>query len=207
MENKEFFVLYGGNFTPKALFAQKFCEKYHFKYISIGKLLLEMSAMAQENNFPPSYTDEDKVNITDLSQLVLHRQDIPSKLVAWLISFVINSDEEYKSFIVDGFPRNIDEYLDLDDIEATCKGAISLHIDDLDMKAKFIEQREKTGMKHLTDQYIFSSIANFHRTHDEIFTKFMIQSSFINIDSKLSIDEMIDNCYKQIKENESDDDN
>ena len=207
MEEKEFYVLYGGHFTPKALFAQKFCEKYHFKYISLGKLMLEMSAMAQENEWPATYTDEDKVNITDLSQLVLHRQDIPSKLLAWLISFVIINDKEYKSFIVDGYPRNSDEYYDLDDIEATCKGAISIHIDDDDMKSKFIEQREKTGMKHLTDQYIYSSIASYHRTHDEIFTKFMIGSCFIKLDSKLSVDEMVEDCYKQMKENETDDEN
>ena len=201
MESKEYYLLFGGHFTPKALFAQKFCEKYNFRYISVGRLMLEMSAIAQENQFPDSFTEEDRINITDLSQLVLHRQDVPSKLLAWLISHVISQDTKNKFFLIDGYPRNSDEFYDLTDIEAECKGAVYIRIDDHDVKAKFIEQREKTKAERLTDNYILSSISSFHRTHDEIFTKLMMTSTFISIDSKLPIDEMIEQCHKEMEEN------
>ena len=52
MSKKEFYSIFGGPFAPKTEFAEKLCEKHGFCYLSVGKLMLELSAKATENSIP-----------------------------------------------------------------------------------------------------------------------------------------------------------
>ncbi len=129
-------VLFGPPGAGKGTQSEKILKKYHLTHISTGDLF---RLHKQEN--------------TELGQLAQKYMDegnlVPDEVVIRMVEAKINSSQEAKGFIFDGFPRTVGQAAALDEMLAKknipIKAMIALDVEEEELKKRILNRAKTSG--------------------------------------------------------------
>lgn len=198
------YVLISSAESNKVAFAKEMERIYGFDYVSVGVLICQTCAYA--NYLPETISDEERIAYKDLKDIVSYNQEIPSKLLAWIIDKKL-SETPNRNHIIDGFPRSEEDVIEMESMDANFKGAIYLFQPDKIIKEKLQKSALINKRKEYTDEYITTHIHFFHEIFDPVICKFRLLGELIQISVGEEIGEMAKKCYQMIQMvcNDSDD--
>ncbi len=135
-------VIFGAPGSGKGTQSKKLIEKYNLYHISTGDILRQ--------------------EITDQTELGLQAQDIidhgnlmPDDVMIEMIQHILSTSEHKNGFLFDGFPRTINQAIELDHIlkaknqDILC--SISLDVPQTELIRRILERAQSSGRKDDTE--------------------------------------------------------
>ncbi len=149
----KYFIMFGPPGAGKGTHAAPMVKKYKLKHISTGELLRSEIAAGTE--------------LGKQAQALIEKGDfVPDVVVEGMIANTFAANPHVKGFLLDGFPRTIQQAIDLDEMlesrDEKVTGVISLMIPDEEIKARI---KGRALVEGRADDANDETIANRIRTY------------------------------------------
>lgn len=175
-------VLFGPPGSGKGTQSAKLVEKYNFKHLSTGDLLRTEIA----NETPLGLEAK---SIMDKGQLV------PDEVVIGMISSAIETNQGFKGFLFDGFPRTesqavaLDKLLDLSENKINIM--LALQVTDEELVKRLLERGKTSGRSDDRDENVIRARVEEYKSKTAVLANFyQKQEKLINIEGEGSVDEI-----------------
>ena len=190
LEKKQIIYVLGGPGSGKGTQTSWIAEKYGLGYLSTGDILR-------------SATAEGKEKVEDLQKIAPEGQDplefaetlrnkmksgdlVDDDIVISLVkSSIESSDKEY--FLVDGFPRNLDQARNFDSTIKECTAVLYLTVSDEILVERLLNRGKTSGRADDNAESIKNRIANFHKITQPVIDYYEPLNKVIEVDASPSI--------------------
>lgn len=175
------FILFGPPGSGKGTQSVKIAEKYNFAHISTGDIF--------------------RKNIREKTELGLKVQGIiekgelvPDELLIEILENAIDQFKDVKGFVFDGFPRTIQQAMDLDMMLAKRKESVSLvlalEVNDDEILSRLLKRAEVEGRKDDTREVIENRINVYNKQTQPLIDFYKEKGKFISVEGIGSIDDI-----------------
>lgn len=187
----KYYILFGPPGAGKGTQAKKMVEKFHLKHISTGDLLRNEIANKTELGLKAK-------------ALIEAGNLVPDEVVVGMIKNVFANNNDVAGFILDGFPRTIDQAKMLDKIlEGMHSGVtkvISLKIKDGLIGERIKKRAEIEGRKDDADEKIIKNrIDTYHRQTEPLINYYKKSGNYHEIEGERSIDEVFEAISREMQ--------
>ena len=154
-------ILFGPPGSGKGTQAKKLAEDYHFLHISTGDLFrFEIGNQTELGLEAKSYIDRGAL--------------VPDEITIGMLRNKVNTSQEVKGFILDGFPRTIPQAEALDEFLASkdqlITGLIALNVEDEEIVNRILERAKTSGRADDSNQAIIRNrIAVYNQETSPVF--------------------------------------
>lgn len=187
----KYYILFGPPGAGKGTQAKKMVEKFHLKHISTGDLLRNEIANKTELGLKAK-------TLIEAGNLV------PDDVVVGMIKNVFANNKDVSGFILDGFPRTIEQAKMLDKIlegmNAGVTKVISLKIKDETIGKRIKCRAEIEGRKDDADEKIIKNRINtYHRQTEPLIDYYRNMGKYNEIEGEESIDEVFAKISEELE--------
>ena len=179
---QKYFIMFGPPGAGKGTHAAPMVKRYHLKHISTGELLRSEIAAGTELG-------------KQAKALIEKGELVPDEVVEGMIAGVFAANPDVKGFLLDGFPRTVQQAIDLDEMlesrDEYVTGVISLMIPDEEIKARIkgralIEGRADDA----SDETIANRIKTYHAKTEPLIEIYKDKGIYHEINGVGSIEEV-----------------
>jgi adenylate kinase len=179
---QKYFIMFGPPGAGKGTHAAPMVKRYHLKHISTGELLRSEIAAGTELG-------------KQAKALIEKGELVPDEVVEGMIAGVFASNPDVKGFLLDGFPRTVQQAIDLDEMlesrDEYVTGVISLMIPDEVIKERIkgralIEGRADDA----NDETIANRIRTYHAKTEPLIEVYKQKGIYHEVDAVGTIPEV-----------------
>ena len=179
-----YYILFGPPGAGKGTQAKLLVDKYNFMHLSTGDLL--RGEIKNETELGKKAAE------------IINRGDlVPDEVVIGMIKNKIVDNQNVKGFLLDGFPRTIEQAASLDKIlEEMNQGidsVISIHLDDSLIYDRILRRAEIEGRKDDTNREIIENrISTYHQKTKPLINYDKDKGRYNEIDGNGTIEEIFE---------------
>lgn len=192
-------IIFGPPGCGKGTQSSKITEKYKLIHISTGDIIRKEIKSGSEFGI-------------QLKSIVEKGELVPYELIIKILESALVKKNNSNGFIFDGFPRTIEQAIDLDNILAKDNTSISmvlsLKVEDNVVVERLLKRAQIEGRKDDTEDVIKNRLKIYKAETFPLIERYKEQDKYFEVEGCNSIDEIfecaseiIDIKYKQIKEN------
>ena len=179
---QKYFIMFGPPGAGKGTHAAPMVKRYHLKHISTGELLRSEIAAGTELG-------------KQAKALIEKGELVPDEIVEGMIAGVFAANPDVKGFLLDGFPRTVQQAIDLDEMlesrDEYVTGVISLMIPDEVIKERIkgralIEGRADDA----NDETIANRIRTYHAKTEPLIEVYKQKGIYHEVDAVGTISEV-----------------
>ena len=179
---QKYFIMFGPPGAGKGTHAAPMVKRYHLKHISTGELLRSEIAAGPELG-------------KQAKALIEKGELVPDEVVEGMIAGVFAANPDVKGFLLDGFPRTVQQAIDLDEMlesrDEYVTGVISLMIPDEVIKERIkgralIEGRADDA----NDETIANRIRTYHAKTEPLIEVYKQKGIYHEVDAVGTIPEV-----------------
>ena len=179
---QKYFIMFGPPGAGKGTHAAPMVKRYHLKHISTGELLRSEIAAGTELG-------------KQAKALIEKGELVPDEVVEGMIAGVFAANPDVKGFLLDGFPRTVQQAIDLDEMlesrDEYVTGVISLMIPDEVIKERIkgralIEGRADDA----NDETIANRIRTYHAKTEPLIEVYKQKGIYHEVDAVGTIPEV-----------------
>ena len=179
---QKYFIMFGPPGAGKGTHAAPMVKRYHLKHISTGELLRSEIAAGTELG-------------KQAKALIEKGELVPDEVVEGMIAGVFAANPDVKGFLLDGFPRTVQQAIDLDEMlesrDEYVTGVISLMIPDEVIKERIkgralIEGRADDA----NDETITNRIRTYHAKTEPLIEVYKQKGIYHEVDAVGTIPEV-----------------
>merc|ERR1712179_165377 len=122
----------GGPGCGKGTQCERIVEKYGYCHLSSGDLLRAEVASGSEKG-------------QQLQAIMTKGELVPNEMVLDMMKTAINSNSEAKGFLIDGYPRTVDQGKSFEEIVGVCCKVVYLEADNETMVHRLLERAKTSG--------------------------------------------------------------
>lgn len=184
----KYFIIFGPPGAGKGTQAAPMVQKYNLKHISTGELLRSQIAAGTE-------LGKQAKALIDAGELV------PDVLVEGMISNTFAANPDVEGFLLDGFPRTLQQAIDLDEMlesrDESVTGVISLMISDEVIKERIAGRAAVEGRADdANEETINNRIRTYHAKTEPLIEFYKYQGKYHEIQSVGTIEEVQKKVFK-----------
>jgi len=179
---QKYFIMFGPPGAGKGTHAAPMVKRYHLKHISTGELLRSEIAAGSE--------------LGKKAKALIEKGDfVPDEVVEGMIAGVFAANPDVNGFLLDGFPRTVQQAMDLDEMlesrDEYVTGVISLMIPDEVIKERIkgralIEGRADDA----NDETIANRIRTYHAKTEPLIDIYKEKGIYHEVDAVGTIPEV-----------------
>lgn len=185
LKSKIIIFLIGGPGSGKGTQSERIIRDFDPGYMSAGDLLRKESDKGSELG---------KFILDQMKQGAIVPQDIILNL---LKDEILSQDK--KLYIIDGFPRKIDQAETFEDQICQCKCALFLDVPDQVLIDRLIKRSETSGRADDNPETIKKRIKTFHDVSEQVFNHFNKLGRAVKIDGNRDPDTVYDEVHELIQ--------
>ena len=179
---QKYFIMFGPPGAGKGTHAAPMVKRYHLKHISTGELLRSEIAAGTKLG-------------KQAKALIEKGELVPDEVVEGMIAGVFAANPDVKGFLLDGFPRTVQQAIDLDEMlesrDEYVTGVISLMIPDEVIKERIkgralIEGRADDA----NDETIANRIRTYHAKTEPLIEVYKQKGIYHEVDAVGTIPEV-----------------
>lgn len=168
--NMKYYILFGPPGAGKGTHAGAIAEKYNYKHISTGELLRAEIAAGTELG-------------KKAKDLIAAGSLVPDEVVEGMIESAFDKIKGYDGFLLDGFPRNINQAKDLDKIlekrGTSVTALVSIMISDETVRARIAHRAAIEGRADdASEETITNRIATYHAQTEPLIEYYKAQGKY-----------------------------
>lgn len=176
-KHKIIFVL-GGPGSGKGTQCDKIVEKYGYTHLSTGDLLRDEVASGSERG-------------KQLTAIMEKGELVPLETVLQLLKdAMIKAAPKSKGFLIDGYPRELDQGLKFENEVAPVTGVLYFEVSDDTMKARLLKRGETSGRVDDNEETIAKRLKTFHNHTQPVIDHYAKQNKVKQIHAEGTIDEI-----------------
>nr|BAN20878.1 hypothetical protein [Riptortus pedestris] len=165
----------GGPGSGKGTQCDKIVEKYGFTHISTGDLL---------RNEVGSGSDRGKA----LESIMKEGQLVPNEVVMELLAEKMLSElSNTKGYLIDGYPREVDQGLQFEKDIGTCKLILYFQCKDETLIKRLLHRAQTSGRQDDNEETIKKRLNTFHTHNDPIINTFSEKTKTIDAEREVDI--------------------
>ena len=178
----KYFILFGPPGAGKGTHAGEMVSRYNLKHISTGELLRAEIAAGTE--------------LGKKAQALIEKGDfVPDEVVEGMIANCFAANPDVKGFLLDGFPRTINQAIDLDEMlesrDEYVTGVISLMIPDEVIKDRIKGRALVEGRADdASDEVIANRISTYHAKTEPLIEVYKDKGVYHEVDGVGTIKEV-----------------
>ena len=188
----KYFIIFGPPGAGKGTHAAPIAEKYGLKHISTGELLRsEIAAGTALGKKAKALIDDGNL--------------VPDEVVEGMIANAFAANPGVNGFLLDGFPRTIQQAMDLDEMlesrDEEVTGVLSLMIPDSEIKARIQRRALIEGRADdASEQTIENRIKTYHALTEPLIEVYKEKGIYHEVDSLGSIEEVQERVFATMDE-------
>ncbi|CAF1446892.1 unnamed protein product [Adineta ricciae] len=187
LQGKPIIFVGGGPGSGKRTQCRKLVEKYGFCHLSAGDLI--------RNAAQDTSTERGRYfNDTMLQGKLISTEDI----LGLIKDAVYEKAKSASGFLIDGFPRRVDQGIEFEQNVAECNVLIYLDVPEDVMARRLIKRGESSGRKDDTEQIIRKRLQTFHDETKPILGHYGKQGKLITIDANRPIEEVSEDLIEAL---------
>lgn len=181
---QKYFIMFGPPGAGKGTHAAPMVKRYKLKHISTGELLRSEIAAGTE--------------LGKQAKALIEKGDfVPDVVVEGMIAGVFAANKDVKGFLLDGFPRTVQQAIDLDEMlesrDEYVTGVISLMIPDEEIKNRIKGRALVEGRADdANDETIANRIRTYHAKTEPLIKIYKEKGIYHEIDGVGTIEEVGD---------------
>ncbi|CAD8056243.1 unnamed protein product [Paramecium sonneborni] len=186
---KVFFVL-GGPGAGKGTQSAKMVEKYHFVHLSAGDLLREERSKKTQN-------------AELIEEIIKNGQIVPSHITIELLQSAMQANGLNKMFLIDGFPRNQENYdvwIKLMGDKVEFKKLFYFECDEQTLKNRIKIRAQESGRSDDNDETMIKRLKTYNESTRPIIQYFDSLSQCIHIKANKTVDEVFQEISMKLDE-------
>ena len=174
---KIYFVL-GGPGSGKGTQCDKIVAKYGFTHLSTGDLLRDEVASGSARG-------------KQLTAIMEKGELVPLETVLTLLrEAMIKKAKDSKGFLIDGYPRELDQGKRFEAEVAHVDGVIYFHVSDETMKKRLLKRAETSGRVDDNEETIVKRLKTFHDLTQPVIDHYDKQHKVFKVEAEGSVDEI-----------------
>merc|ERR1712173_493880 len=122
----------GGPGCGKGTQCERIVDKYGFCHLSSGDLLRSEVASGSETG-------------QKLQAIMTAGELVPNEIVLGMMKAKIESNSQAKGFLIDGYPRTVDQGLEFEKIVGECNAVVYLEVNNETMVQRLLKRAETSG--------------------------------------------------------------
>ncbi|XP_015792410.1 adenylate kinase isoenzyme 1 [Tetranychus urticae] len=160
MTDKPVIFVIGGPGCGKGTQCEKIVSKYGFTHLSTGDLLRDEVKSGSERG-------------KRLNAIMESGQLVPLEEVLGLLKDAIKkNDSNSKGFLIDGYPREVDQAIKFEEQVSKCTFVIYFDVSDSVMVQRLLKRGETSGRIDDNEETIKKRLATFHQHSDPILSHY-----------------------------------
>ncbi len=192
-------IIFGPPGCGKGTQSSKITEKYNLVHISTGDIIRKEIKSSSEFGI-------------QLKSIVEKGELVPYDLIIKILESALVKNKNSNGFIFDGFPRTIDQAVDLDNIltkdNTSISMVLSLTVEDDVVVERLLKRAQIEGRKDDTEDVIKNRLKIYKAETFPLIERYKEQGKYYEVEGCNSIDkifecasDIIDKKYNQLKEN------
>ena len=192
-------IIFGPPGCGKGTQSSKITEKYNLVHISTGDIIRKEIKSSSEFGI-------------QLKSIVEKGELVPYDLIIKILESALVKNKNSNGFIFDGFPRTIDQAVDLDNIltkdNTSISMVLSLTVEDDVVIERLLKRAQIEGRKDDTEDVIKNRLKIYKAETFPLIERYKEQGKYYEVEGCNSIDkifecasDIIDKKYNQLKEN------
>jgi len=189
LKGKPIVFVVGGPGSGKGTQCEKIVEKYGFTHFSSGDLLrAEVVSGSEKGDWLKSIMEKGEL--------------VPLEEVLELIKKnMISSSESSKGFLIDGYPREIEQGIKFENTIAPCTFVLWIDASQQTMMERLLHRAKTSGRADDNEQTIKNRLETFVRATEPVIEYYKKQNKVKQINSELPVDdvfEQVDGVMQEI---------
>ncbi|ESO98837.1 hypothetical protein LOTGIDRAFT_113888, partial [Lottia gigantea] len=174
----------GGPGSGKGTQCAKIVEKYGFTHLSTGDLLREEVASGSERG-------------KKLTEIMKKGDLVPlDTVLAMLKDAMIAKADKSKGFLIDGYPRELDQGLRFEKEVAKCTCVLYFDVSNETMTKRLLERGKSSGRVDDNEETIKKRLQTFHNQTKPVIDYYSQQDKVAHIKAEGSVDEIFTEVKK-----------
>ena len=174
---KIYFVL-GGPGSGKGTQCDKIVAKYGFTHLSTGDLLRDEVASGSARG-------------KQLTAIMEKGELVPLETVLTLLKeAMVKKAKNSKGFLIDGYPRELDQGKRFEADVAHVDGVIYFHVSDETMKKRLLKRAETSGRVDDNEETIVKRLKTFHDLTQPVIDHYDKQHKVFKVEAEGTVDEI-----------------
>jgi len=165
----------GGPGCGKGTQCDKIVEKYGFTHLSSGDLLRAEVASGSETG-------------QELQKIMTEGQLVPQATILNMMKAKIDSCPDSKGFLIDGYPRTVDQGIEFEKVVGVCHAVVYLEVNNETMVARLLKRAETSGRADDNEETIRKRLDVFQSQTKPVCTHYEGEGKLHRIDGLKSID-------------------
>jgi len=182
-------ILFGPPGSGKGTQSVKISEKYNLAHISTGEI------------FRRNIQNETPLGLR-VKSIIERGELVPDELLEEILETAMGRVSDKAGFVFDGFPRTIQQALDLDDMlkkrNEKVDIVLALKVDDREIVRRLMKRAEMEGRKDDTREVIENRLRVYNDQTQPLIEFYGKNGSFISVNGIGMIDEVFDSICKKV---------
>nr|XP_002131226.1 adenylate kinase isoenzyme 1-like isoform X1 [Ciona intestinalis] len=187
MDSKKIVFVIGGPGSGKGTQCEKIVEKYGFTHFSSGDLL-----RAEVNSGSPQGEE--------LKQMMERGDLVPMSTVLKLIKDNMAAHTESKGFLVDGYPREVQQGIEFEQSIAPCTFVLWVDVAQETMVKRLLKRAETSGRVDDNEETIRKRLKTFVESTEPVIDYYKAQNKVRRVDSEQPVDDVFSDVQNIFKE-------
>lgn len=178
LKNVKIVFVLGGPGCGKGTQCDKIVAKYGFTHLSTGDLLRDEVASGSERG-------------KQLTQIMEKGELVPLETVLGLLrDAMIKKASTSKGFLIDGYPRELDQGKKFESEVAPVKAVLYFEVADETMKKRLLKRAETSGRVDDNEETIVKRLKTFHQHSQPVIDYYATQNKVCKIVAEGTVDEI-----------------
>lgn len=174
----------GGPGSGKGTQCERLVKRYGFQHLSSGDLLRDEVA---------SGSDKGK----EISDMMVKGVLVPRAVVLDLIKqAMLKNLESAKGFLIDGYPREVEQGEDFENQIAPCSLVIYFDCSDETMKKRLLGRAASSGRADDNEATIVKRLVTFHQCSEPVIQKY--SEKVVSIPADVDVDTISKKCFESV---------
>lgn len=186
-EGKMIVFVVGGPGSGKGTQCEKIVEKYGFSHFSSGDLLrAEVASGSEKGN--------------QLKGLMEKGELVPLSDVLELISNNMKNAKDSKGFLIDGYPREVEQGKEFEKTIAPCTFVLWIDSSQETMTKRLLHRGQTSGRSDDNEETIKNRLQTFVKATEPVIDFYKAQNKVRRVDSEKPVDEVFAQVDTHLKE-------